>query len=80
MNNLKEIVKKSLNELISIVGSIFIVFLLFLIPTTLGVLAIKLIGSGFNLIARAAGISLMLSLICVAVFYVKLFLNRFKLK
>ena len=80
MDNFKEIAKKSLSELISIVGSIFIVFLLLLIPTTLGVLAIKLIGSGFNLIVRAAGISMILSLACVLVFYVKHFFNRFKLK
>ena len=80
MKSLKEIGKKSLNEIGSIIVAIVVIFAFLLIPTMLGVLAVKLMLSGFSLFLNAAGISLILAIVFVVVFYAKDLFNRFKLK
>ena len=80
MKSLKEIGKKACSEIGGILLAIIIIFAFLLIPTVLGVLAIKLMVSGFSLFLNAAGISLILAILFVVVFYAKDLFNRFRLK
>ena len=80
MKSLKEIGKKTFSEIGGILLAIIIIFVFLLIPTMLGVLAIKLMVSGFSLFLNAAGISLILAILFVIIFYAKDLFNRFRLK